>query len=93
MTIKTANIENKKYAGADKDYDYCNKRYERNDDLERLAVLLANLIEKYANKVDLGALPTPPPRPTADDVVGILRRIWSLACSNYRYLKRMEKLL
>lgn len=91
MTNKSVHLENKKYAGAYNDDDYCNRRSERNDDLERLAVMLTNLIEKYADKLDLGTLPPPPPRPTTDDVVGILRKIWILVCSNCGYLKRMER--
>lgn len=44
-------------------------------DLERFADLLAGLIEKYIDKIDLDSLPDPPPRPskqrpTTDDVVG-----------------------
>jgi len=34
-----------------------------NNDIDRLADLLANLIEKYANKIDLDTLPEPH-RPT-----------------------------
>lgn len=39
-------------------------------DLDRLAELLADLIEKYAERIDLDNLPDPPPRPTTDEVVG-----------------------
>ena len=42
-----------------------------NDEMERLADLLAKLIEKYVDKMDLENLPPPPPCPTAEDVVGI----------------------
>ena len=36
---------------------------DTNMDLERFADLLANLSEKYIDKIDLDSLPTPP-RPT-----------------------------
>lgn len=50
-----------------------------NDDLERFADLLANLIAKYIGQIDLDSLPDPPPRPTHkkpvtdDDVTGLVR--------------------
>ena len=37
-----------------------------NDDMDRLADFLANLIEKYADKIDLDTLPEPP-RPTDEE--------------------------
>jgi len=50
-----------------------------NDDYERFVDLLANLIVKYIDRIDLDSLPDPPPRPTHtkpvtdDDVTGLIR--------------------
>jgi len=41
------------------------ERVSMDNDIDRLADLLANLIEKYADKIDLENLPDPP-RPTKD---------------------------
>lgn len=35
-----------------------------NNDLQKLADLLGNILEKYADKIDLDCLPDPPPRPS-----------------------------
>lgn len=34
------------------------------NDLQRLADLLGDILEKYADKIDLDSLPDPPPRPS-----------------------------
>lgn len=41
------------------------------DDMQRFANLLADLITKYIDRLDLDSLPDPPPRPTANDAVGV----------------------
>lgn len=41
------------------------------DDLQRLANLLGDILEKYADRIDLDSLPDPP-RPTTNNVVGLL---------------------
>lgn len=48
-------------------------------DLDRLAGLLTDLIEKYADRIDLDNLPDPPPRPTTDEVVGIFLLLWAFS--------------
>ena len=44
---------------------FCTKQWgaTMNIELERLADLLAKLIEKYAEKIDWANLPDPPPKP------------------------------
>ena len=39
---------------------------ERKDDLERFADLMANIIAKYINRIDLDSLPEPP-RPEVNE--------------------------
>lgn len=37
---------------------------DMNDDLQKLADLLGDILEKYADHIDLDSLPDPPPRPS-----------------------------
>ena len=36
------------------------------NDLQRLADLLGDILEKYADKIDLDSLPDPPPSPSKE---------------------------
>lgn len=58
------------------------------DDMQRFANLLADLITKYIDRLDLDSLPDPPPRPTAKDAVGVFfMHRYFFPCCSYKPLR------